>query len=61
MYVFLIGLLMMNFSLSGYESGATMAEEIKESEVTAPKSLIDTCIVSIVIGFVYIVGLLFVM
>jgi len=52
---------MISFSFSGYESGATMAEETKQASISAPKGIVFTCIIAAVIGFIYIVGLLFAM
>jgi amino acid transporter len=61
LYVALIGMLFVSFSFSGYEGGATLAEETKNASVSAPKGIILTIIVSSIVGYIYLLGLLFAM
>jgi amino acid transporter len=58
-YICLIGLLMSLFSFCGYEAGAHMAEETRDARKAAPKGIIHSVIAGIVIGFVYLICLLF--
>lgn len=59
LYVTLIGMLFVSFSMTGYESGATMAEESKHASISAPKSIVLTCVTASIVGYIYFVGLLF--
>jgi amino acid transporter len=58
-YVMLLGLLFSTFSFSGYEAGAHMAEETKNASTAAPWGIVTTVLMVAVVGFVYILGLLF--
>ena len=58
-YVCMVGVLMSLYGLSGYESGATMAEETNSGASNAPKGIIEAVIASVITGFVFIVGLLY--
>jgi len=58
-YVVVIGLLNTLFSFSGYEAGGHIAEETMGARVAAPRGILGCCLVAAVLGFIYIVGLLF--
>jgi len=58
-YVCMIGTLMPMFGISGYESGATMAEETSHATKSAPMGMINAIITSIAVGFIFILGLLY--
>ncbi|CDW80970.1 uncharacterized amino-acid permease-like [Stylonychia lemnae] len=58
-YVCMIGVLMSMYGMSGYESGATLAEETKNASHSAPRGIINSIILSSVIGFIFILGLLY--
>lgn len=60
-YVASIGLLTALFSFSGYEASAHMAEETHGSRTAAPYGIIFTCFATGIVGFCYLVVLLFVM
>jgi amino acid transporter len=60
-YVALIGLLTISFSFSGYESGASLAEETKSASSSAPKGIVMACIMAAIVGFIYVIGLLYAM
>lgn len=45
--------------MSGYESGATLAEETEHASKSAPRGIIYAIVVSSVIGLIYILGLLY--
>lgn len=47
------------FSFSGYEAGAHMAEETTNASKSAPYGILYTCLLCSVIGFIYLLGLLF--
>jgi amino acid transporter len=54
-----MGLLMSLYSFSGYEGGAHMAEETTNASASAPKGIVYTCICAALVGFAYILGLLY--
>lgn len=58
-YVLLIGLLGSLFAFSGYEAGAHMAEETTNASKSAPWGIVLTCVMVAVVGFMYILGLLY--
>lgn len=55
----MIGILMSLYGMSGYESGATLAEETEHASKSAPRGIIYAIVVSSVIGLIYILGLLY--
>lgn len=59
LYVSMVGLLMSIFSFSGYEGGAHMAEETTNAAASAPKGIINTCLMTALTGFIFLVGLLY--
>ena len=59
LFICLIGVLMSSYGMSGYESGATLAEETKNASREAPRGIIKALLLSSLIGFIFIVGLLY--
>ncbi|CAF1209793.1 unnamed protein product [Adineta ricciae] len=58
-YVCFISILSTLFSFSGYEAGAHLAEETRSAGKAAPHGIVGTCICSAIVGFVYLLALLF--
>ena len=58
-YVVLIGMVGALFSFSGYEAGAHLAEETRGARRSAPIGIVLTCIISAVVGFWYLLGILY--
>ncbi|CAF1531101.1 unnamed protein product, partial [Adineta ricciae] len=58
-YVCFISILSTLFSFSGYEAGAHLAEETQSAGKAAPHGIVGTCICSAIVGFVYLLALLF--
>jgi amino acid permease (GABA permease) len=56
-YVFLIGLLMAQYTFTGYDASAHMSEETHNAAVAAPKGIINSILVSLVAGWVLILGI----
>jgi len=50
---------MVLYSFSGYESAGHMTEETKNASISAPKGIIFCCVTSAIMGFIYLLGLLF--
>ena len=58
-YVCGIGLLSGLFGFSGYEASAHMAEETKGSRTAASNGIINTCLLTGLVGLAYLITLLF--
>ena len=55
-YAFLIGLLMAQYTYTGYDASAHVAEETKNASVAAPKGMVRSVWVSILAGWVLLVA-----
>ncbi len=58
-YVFLIGLLNAQYTLTGYDASAHMTEETHKADVAGPKGIVMSIVVSIVAGWILLVGVSF--
>jgi amino acid permease (GABA permease) len=58
-YVFLIGLLLAQYTLTGFDASAHMSEETKNAAVAAPRGIVMSIVVSIVAGWVLLLGVTF--
>jgi len=58
-YVFMIGLLMAQYTFTGYDASAHMTEETKNAAVAGPRGIVSSILVSLVAGFILIVGITF--
>lgn len=56
LYVFLIGLLMAQYTYTGFDASAHVAEETKSAARNAPKGIVNSVIVSIIAGWVLLVA-----
>jgi amino acid permease (GABA permease) len=59
LYVALIGLLLAQYTLTGYDASAHMTEETKDPSVAGPRGIVMSVVVSVVAGWVLLVGLTF--
>ncbi|WP_282794093.1 amino acid permease [Streptomyces sp. CC224B] len=55
-YVVLIGLLMAQYTFTGYDASAHMTEETIDAAVAGPKGIVRSILVSLVAGFVLLFG-----
>jgi len=55
-YVFLIGLLMAQYTYTGFDASAHIAEETHGASINAPKGIVNSVIVSIIAGWVLLVA-----
>ncbi|MEO3935836.1 amino acid permease [Dermatophilaceae bacterium Soc4.6] len=55
-YVFLIGLLLAQYTFTGYDASAHIAEETKGAAVEAPKGIVRSVWVSIIAGWVLLIA-----
>jgi amino acid transporter len=53
----MIGLLLAQYTFTGYDASAHMTEETHNAAVAGPKGIVNSILVSIVAGFVLLVGL----
>jgi amino acid permease (GABA permease) len=58
-YVFLIGLLNAQYTLTGYDASAHMTEETHRADVAGPRGIVMSIVVSIVAGWILLVGVSF--
>jgi amino acid permease (GABA permease) len=56
LYVFLVGLLMAQYTYTGYDASAHVAEETKNASTEAPKGIVRSVWVSILAGWVLLVS-----
>ncbi|XP_022150570.1 amino-acid permease BAT1 homolog [Momordica charantia] len=59
LYIFVLGLLMSQYTLTGYDASAHMTEETKEADKNGPRGIISSIGISIVVGWCYILGITF--
>ncbi|WP_104478738.1 amino acid permease [Actinokineospora auranticolor] len=58
-YVFLIGLLLAQYTLTGYDASAHMTEETRNAATAGPRGIVHSILVSLVAGWVLLIGLTF--
>jgi amino acid transporter len=58
-YVFLLGLLNAQYTLTGYDASAHMSEETLSADVAGPRGILNSILVSLVAGWVLLIGLTF--
>ncbi|XP_048135945.1 amino-acid permease BAT1 homolog isoform X1 [Rhodamnia argentea] len=58
-YIFVLGLLMSQYTLTGYDASAHMTEETKNADKNGPKGIISSIGISIIFGWGYLVGITF--
>jgi amino acid permease (GABA permease) len=59
LYVALIGLLLAQYTLTGYDASAHMTEETHDASVAGPRGIVMSILVSIAAGWVLLIGLTF--
>src|SRR3954466_2432638 len=59
LYVALIGLLLAQYTLTGYDASAHMTEETKSASVAGPRGIVMSILVSIAAGWFLLIGLTF--
>nr|GMD72404.1 amino-acid permease BAT1 homolog [Ipomoea batatas] len=58
-YIFVLGLLMSQYTLTGYDASAHMTEETKNADVNGPKGIISAIGISLLAGWCYLLGISF--
>src|SRR6202011_175460 len=55
-YVFLIGLLLAQYTFTGYDASAHMTEETRNAATAGPRGIVMSIVVSLVAGWVLLIG-----
>ena len=55
-YVFLTGLLMAQYTFTGYDASAHMTEETRNAAVSGPRGIVWSIIVSLIAGWILLIG-----
>jgi amino acid permease (GABA permease) len=58
-YVFLLGLLLAQYTFTGYDASAHMTEETRNAAVAGPRGIVMSILVSLVAGWVLLIGVTF--
>ncbi|MEV5301790.1 amino acid permease [Amycolatopsis methanolica] len=58
-YVFALGLLVGQYTLTGYDASAHMTEETKNAATAGPRGIVNSILVSLVAGWILLLGLTF--
>ncbi|KQV15935.1 amino acid permease [Kitasatospora sp. Root107] len=58
-YVAMLGLLLAQYTLTGYDASAHMTEETRDAARSGPKGIVNSVLVSIVAGWVLLLGITF--
>jgi amino acid transporter len=58
-YVFFIGLLLAQYTLTGYDASAHMTEETRAAAINAPRGIVMSIVVSLIAGWVLLLGITF--
>ena len=59
LYVFALGLLLAQYTFTGYDASAHMTEETHDAAVSAPRGIVMSIIVSLIAGWVLLLGVTF--
>ena len=57
LYVALIGLLNAQYTLTGYDASAHMSEETHDAATSAPRGIVFSVVVSVIMGFILLVAM----
>ncbi|XP_038705737.1 amino-acid permease BAT1-like isoform X2 [Tripterygium wilfordii] len=58
-YIFALGLLMSQYTITGYDASAHMTEETKNADKNGPRGIISSIGISIIFGWAYLLGITF--
>jgi len=56
LYIFLIGLLLAQYTLTGYDASAHMTEETHQADISGPKGIYRSVIISVIFGYILLLG-----
>jgi amino acid transporter len=55
-YIFLIGMLLAQYTLTGYDASAHMTEETEDADVAGPKGVYRSVVISVIFGYILLLG-----
>jgi amino acid transporter len=55
-YVFLIGLLLAQYTITGYDASAHMTEETHDADLSGPRGIWKSIVISVVFGYILLLG-----
>ncbi|MDP9330279.1 MAG: amino acid permease [Actinomycetota bacterium] len=55
-YIFLIGMLLAQYTLTGYDASAHMTEETHQAEISGPKGVYRSVVISVIFGYILLLG-----
>ena len=58
-YVLLLGLLLAQYTLTGYDASAHMTEETHDAARSGPRGIVMSIVVSLIAGWVLLIGVTF--
>ncbi|MCE3216871.1 Mitochondrial branched-chain amino acid (BCAA) aminotransferase [Datura stramonium] len=58
-YIFVLGLLMSQYTLTGYDASAYMSEETKDADKNGPQGIVSAIGIAVVAGWAYVLGVTF--
>ncbi|WP_329585251.1 amino acid permease [Kitasatospora sp. NBC_01250] len=58
-YVVMLGLLLAQYTLTGYDASAHMTEETRDAARSGPRGIVNSILVSLVAGWILLIGLTF--
>ena len=56
LYIFLIGMLMAQYTLTGYDASAHLTEETHAADVSGPRGVYRSVVVSVIFGYILLLG-----
>jgi amino acid permease (GABA permease) len=59
LYVILLGLLLAQYTFTGYDASAHMTEETKSAAISGPRGIVMSILVSLVAGWILLIGVTF--
>ncbi|XP_016434813.1 amino-acid permease BAT1 homolog isoform X2 [Nicotiana tabacum] len=58
-YIFVLGLLMSQYTLTGYDASAYMSEETKDADKNGPQGIVSAIGIAVIAGWAYVLGITF--
>jgi amino acid permease (GABA permease) len=59
LYVLLLGLLLAQYTFTGYDASAHMTEETRDAAVAGPRGIVTSILVSLIAGWILLIGVTF--
>jgi amino acid transporter len=56
LYVFLIGMLLAQYTITGYDASAHMTEETHDADVSGPRGIWKSIVISVIFGYILLLG-----